>query len=135
MKDLYGLDFLPWRENVFRRADGNVHQVFGIPGQWESSYILMGAVGGDIFVLFGDNNTVVADPTAYSSALLVPNADSPDRIAEDTVSRFWIPRGVREGRAGKGNVTESRQVSHFGIVGSNADTEWFAYAITADKNT
>lgn len=137
MKDLYARDFVPIQGNVFRRADGTTHKVWNLPQQWENSYIIMGAVGGNIYVLFGDD-TVVADPTAYSSdgggspATIGVDEESPDRIAENTVSRMFIPRGYREGNGAQGATTLSKEISCFAIVGDTEGAEWFAYAITED---
>jgi hypothetical protein len=133
-------DFCPTESNVYRRADGLVHRIWDLPPQWENSYVIMGAAGGNIYVLFGWSATVTANPAAYSSdgggspAALGINADSPDRIAENTVSRFWIPRGVRQGDPAAGATTNSREIEYFGIVGDSEDAEWFAYGISEDHH-
>ncbi|NIP95443.1 MAG: hypothetical protein GWO24_19175 [Akkermansiaceae bacterium] len=139
MKDIYARDFPPIEGNVYRRADGNVHQIWQIPAQWINSYILMGAVGGDIYVLFGNNTGMVADPTAYSTnagggppPALGVDDDSPDRIAQDTVSRIYIPQGWRDLPATGNATSDSLTIIYFAIVGENEDTEWFAYAITEE---
>jgi hypothetical protein len=136
MKDYLARDFVPIESNVFRRADGTTHKVWIVPTQCENGYVIMGAVGGNIYVLFGYDSGVVADPTAYSADaggnVLTVDADSPDRITENTVTRMWIPRGVRVLPATGGGTTDSQKILYFGIVGDTENAEWFMYPISED---
>jgi hypothetical protein len=133
MNDLYARDFAPLECNVYARDDGNVHEVWTIPTEWLDSYILMGAYDGAIFVLFGYDNAVIADPNDFSAnpsgTVLMAAIETPARIPQNTVARIWVPGAVNPGnwRAGPGDPTP---VQYFGIIGDNADAKWWAHAIT-----
>lgn len=133
--ELYSRDYCPIECQIYRRFDGITHKVWVNP--WSDTYVIFGAIAGDIHLLFGDNNGIVADPAEVSAdagaGVLEPNWESPDTIAAGTVARFYIPHKFRRGEGSPGNANAIYHLTHFAIVGSNEDTGWFAYPITEGR--
>lgn len=132
LSELYARDYCAIECNVWKRlSDGITHKVWEIPISWFDSYVIFGALTGNLYVLFGIDDGVVADPTAESADMtgneLEVNPESCDVIAAGTVARIYVPRQLRRGTSPD---SEAISLTHFAVVSDDADGGWFAYPTT-----
>jgi hypothetical protein len=129
----FARDCAPLLCNVYKRLDGTTHKVWAVPYTWKDRYVLFGAIECNIYLLFGHVNTLTIDASAVSTPdgqSLIVNPETPDRIAQDTVARIWVPRCW----IGTGVPSVYRDVNYFAVVG-DVDSEtagWFAYVLTPE---